>query len=262
MIAGGNADGKWSGKNMKEEDGLRTMECLRGRLLAERVASRAAKEEAEQMGKKLTELETQLRAEIKSRNSAKKKLKFLLKKMESLNISHVSDHSSLIEKSDISSVSSTPSFITKQPEKSQFTQCGIEDQSVKKTKSPIVSQDLEDSFSQSISSNQSHFCPIEESLSSAEKANSHEKTDDDSSSSLKSSVEKEGCNEANSYQAEDDFVDNSLALVKVDLPKESQPSDPIIVNASVKDVLEALRHAREKLQWSMERRKMIKAGNK
>ena len=75
-------------------------------------------------------------------------------------------------------------------------------------------------------------------------------------------VEKEGCNEANSYQAEDDFVDNSLALVKVDLPKESQPSDPIIVNASVKDVLEALRHAREKLQWSMERRKMIKARNK
>lgn len=38
----------------KTEDGrLRTIHCLRGRLLAERVASKAAKEEAEKLAKRV-----------------------------------------------------------------------------------------------------------------------------------------------------------------------------------------------------------------
>lgn len=38
---------------MEGDDGLRTVECLRGRLLAERQASRTAKEDAELMGNKV-----------------------------------------------------------------------------------------------------------------------------------------------------------------------------------------------------------------
>lgn len=42
-----------SGKKMEIGEGLITLECLRGRLLAERQASRSAKEEAEVMGEKV-----------------------------------------------------------------------------------------------------------------------------------------------------------------------------------------------------------------
>lgn len=38
---------------MEGDGGLRTLECLRGRLLAERQASRVAKEDAELMGNKV-----------------------------------------------------------------------------------------------------------------------------------------------------------------------------------------------------------------
>lgn len=38
----------------KDDEGTRLIECLRGRLLAERQASRAAKEEAELVGKRVT----------------------------------------------------------------------------------------------------------------------------------------------------------------------------------------------------------------
>ncbi|OMO95044.1 hypothetical protein CCACVL1_05618, partial [Corchorus capsularis] len=39
-----------SEKKMEKDEGLMTMECLRGRLLAERQASNSAKEDAELMG--------------------------------------------------------------------------------------------------------------------------------------------------------------------------------------------------------------------
>lgn len=38
---------------MERDEGLRTLECLRGRLLAERQASKTAKEDAELMGNKV-----------------------------------------------------------------------------------------------------------------------------------------------------------------------------------------------------------------
>ncbi|THG06655.1 hypothetical protein TEA_005278 [Camellia sinensis var. sinensis] len=309
---------------MEGDDGLRTTECLRGRLLAERAASRAAKEDAEQLGNKvslsslslslslshthtrththiykvykvcdftylsllqLIELENQLRLETKSRNRAEKRLKFLIKKLESLNISYVSEdseHSSMVEKSDMSSVSSSPSSSSSSP-KTKITntlKCDTEEESVAKMKCPAISQDLEDNVSQSTStvvSNQGHCSAIEGSLSSStERADCEEhselgsirnyndlKTDDHSSSSL-SKLEKENNSEENSEQAQDgDEVDNSLALVPAEFPKASSPpTDPHIVDERVKDVLEALRHAREKLQWTMERRHLIRVGSK
>lgn len=59
---------------------------------------------------------------------------------------------------------------------------------------------------------------------------------------------------------QDDNVDNSLALVPVDLPKPKQTIDPAVLDATVRDVLDSLRHAKEKLQNQMESRRMIKVG--
>ncbi|XP_021620168.1 uncharacterized protein LOC110620665 isoform X2 [Manihot esculenta] len=102
---------RWSDtKKMEGEDSLRTLECLRGRLLAERQASRVAKEEAQLMGNKLIELESKLREETKLRHKAEKKLKFLKKKLESLKFSLTFeglDLSSSYENCGSSSTSST-----------------------------------------------------------------------------------------------------------------------------------------------------------
>lgn len=43
----------FSDRKMEGDEGLRTLECLRGRLLAERQASRVAEEDSEFMGKKV-----------------------------------------------------------------------------------------------------------------------------------------------------------------------------------------------------------------
>lgn len=60
----------------------------------------------------------------------------------------------------------------------------------------------------------------------------------------------------------DKSVDNSMALVPVDIPvtTQSTTSNPPISNASVKDVLDTLRYVRERLRSSMERRHMIEVG--
>lgn len=148
---------------MEREDGLKTLECLRGRLLAERGASRVANEEAMQMGNKLIELENQLRKEVKSRNRAEKRLKSLIKKLDSMNMSYVfvvsdessSEQSSSMEKSEFSSVSSSstasssssssssypkpPKDDKEQPINTQIrnsTKCEIEEP-VKETESPL-----------------------------------------------------------------------------------------------------------------------------
>lgn len=63
------------------------------------------------------ELEKLLKQEAKSRKRAEKKLKFLMKKLESINIS--SQHSELMDKLSVSSMSSTPSSITKEQNQEQ-----------------------------------------------------------------------------------------------------------------------------------------------
>lgn len=66
--------------------GMRTVECLRGRLLAERVASKAAKEEADQLAARLDELEKRLSDEVKIRDKAERRLRRAIKRLESLKI--------------------------------------------------------------------------------------------------------------------------------------------------------------------------------
>ncbi|KAK6943738.1 hypothetical protein RJ641_024840 [Dillenia turbinata] len=93
MVSSGNMDKKWSEMDVEGDDAFRTVECLRGRLLAERVASRVAKQDAELMGNKLIELEKLLTEEIKYQSKAEKKLKWAMEKLKSLNKSRNSDES-------------------------------------------------------------------------------------------------------------------------------------------------------------------------
>ncbi|KAF9598425.1 hypothetical protein IFM89_027858 [Coptis chinensis] len=53
MLDDGKKDRKWREKILEEDPGLWTVECLRGRLLAERVASKATKQNAELMENKV-----------------------------------------------------------------------------------------------------------------------------------------------------------------------------------------------------------------
>lgn len=264
----------FSKKRMEGEEGIRTMECLRGRLLAERAASRVAKEETKQLGKKLIELENLLKKETKSKNRAEKRLKFLLQKLESLNISYVSDessdNSSFMEKSEISSVSSTASSSTKQHPKTQIKntkKSGIEEPE-KKIESLIASQ-----ASTTTSSGETHSCPShEENLGSSDDGisgnsnGSHSSQDEDNlkrdDDRLKSPMRKKEISGGNEHDG-NDGIDNSLALAVVNAPviKKQAIVQPVST-ASVKDVLDALRYARESIQSSMETRHMIRVGSR
>ncbi|XP_010528184.1 PREDICTED: uncharacterized protein LOC104805339 [Tarenaya hassleriana] len=96
-----------SEKMEEEGGGFRTVECLRGRLLAERQASRTAREEAELMCIKITELEVHLEEEIKLRERAEKRLGFLMKMLESLKGLRNTDGSEQWSSSDVSCESSS-----------------------------------------------------------------------------------------------------------------------------------------------------------
>ncbi|XP_009769531.1 uncharacterized protein LOC107821308 [Nicotiana tabacum] len=293
MISEGNADRKWSEKKMEKEDGLRTVECLRGRLLAERAASRKAKEDAELFGNKLIVLENKLREETRSRNKAEKKLNFFIKKLEALNISYVSDeseHSSLLDKSEISSVTSTTVSNTKLSEdegqKSQFTG-SIVSEFVESIGSRKCSSENLEYHSQELISQQCEKKELIEKRISQENSinleqnatqmtifikddHSHSKVEQDLGksselqisnsdvNSLKFSLKEQGKNGEDETRQQEENVDYSLALVPVDLPKDT--IDPVVLDTTVREVLDALRHAKEKLQTQMERRSMIKVG--
>ncbi|OIT38267.1 hypothetical protein A4A49_52690 [Nicotiana attenuata] len=79
--------------------------------------------------------------------------------------------------------------------------------------------------------------------------------------SSKSSLKDQGKNGEDKTHQQEENVNNSLALVPIDLPKPKENSDPVVSgDTTVREVLNALRHAKEKLQSHMERRSMIKVG--
>ncbi|KAG6427394.1 hypothetical protein SASPL_111638 [Salvia splendens] len=82
MTGTDNVDVECGENKVEGEDSWRTVECLRGRLFAERMASKNAREEAHQLGIMLVEMEGLLEQEEKWRNKAEKKLKLLMKKLE------------------------------------------------------------------------------------------------------------------------------------------------------------------------------------
>ncbi|XP_023518548.1 uncharacterized protein LOC111782021 [Cucurbita pepo subsp. pepo] len=131
-------DGQWSGKKIEAGEGLKTLECLRGRLLAERQASRSAKEEAELMGKKLIELENQIRKETEARNKAERRLKLLMKKLESLNIASTSVTSQNSNSTEISTNSSATKETQVQESRSESLVSTISDNKGEKVQEIII----------------------------------------------------------------------------------------------------------------------------
>ncbi|XVF55379.1 hypothetical protein PTKIN_Ptkin06aG0032300 [Pterospermum kingtungense] len=203
---------------------------------------------------KLIELENKLKEETKLRNKAEKRLKLLRKKLESLTT--LPSLEELEKSSAVSCVSSSGSSGTnKDPEKSA---------SKSQISVPETPKNVEENASDTTTS-------IEE-KSSGKSSSSQEdpKTDDDitSSSSLKASTVEidhmsgRSVNYEDDDDGGDDHVDNSLALVPMKLPetKKLGPDEIKIVSKSIGEVLDTLRHARERIQSSMERRQMIRVG--
>ncbi|EOA27940.1 hypothetical protein CARUB_v10024110mg [Capsella rubella] len=121
----------FASKKMEEEEdkeGLRTVECLRGRLLAERQVSRSAKEEAELITKKMEELERNLKEEIRLREKAEKRLKYLVKKLKFIKGSGSSEGSDQqLSSSEVSCVSSVCTSASKEEEEETHEKGAVEE---------------------------------------------------------------------------------------------------------------------------------------
>ncbi|KAK1400098.1 suppressor protein SRP40 [Heracleum sosnowskyi] len=290
MTSHSNVAAKQRGKEVEGDDGLKTLECLRGRLLAERAVSRAANEEADKLGYKLNELENKLKEEVKLRKRAEKRLRSLIKKLEAMKIVPVvsdessSNHSSPLEKSDLSSLSSSStgssfSYLDKQKKKPNSpnrnsSNCEL-DKAVKKdgsTCSEILKHTDVDSGASSENQSFTSSEMINSDKTISEKSDDHsqctqsnydEKLDDHRS---QSSVEDKENNGENNRDWDETSVDNSMALVAINIPASTKTTtttiEPLIAgNSGVKDVLDTLRYVKEGLQSSMDRRRhMIRAG--
>ncbi|MFQ6660578.1 hypothetical protein Gotur_029048, partial [Gossypium turneri] len=238
-----NAGGE---KRVGGDDGMRTVECLRGRLLAERQASKIAKQDAQLLESKLLELENKLKEETKLRNKAEKRFKLLKKKLESLKILpnlDESEKSSSSESSTVSSVSSASSSGTQHPQDAV----------------PEILKNVEESPSDTNPSIKSfEICSNEE---NSTPPGTSTKSDTSCSSLKASTMEINMMNGRNETSEDDEYVDNSLALVPLNLPETKvAPEINIEVSKSMGEVLDNLRHARERIQNTMERRQMIRVG--
>ncbi|KAM1801151.1 hypothetical protein ACFX11_032798 [Malus domestica] len=211
----GMEDGTWSDGKMEGDGGLRTLECLRGRLLAERQASRVAKEDAELIGKKLVELQKQLKEEIKLKEKAEKKLKYLKKKLESLNISSKNSEKSCTQSTTTSSGSNHPET---HEAKSKVAESEIPEES-------------RQNAADSTTSEQSH-----ESTFTEENTCSQSTSGSSSSSSLECSSPKGFCHNP-THKSEDPGIEDSNRQV-LDTLRASPPhaQRPAMGNYCPKDV--------------------------
>ncbi|KAI9121922.1 hypothetical protein K1719_006611 [Acacia pycnantha] len=265
----GKEDPKLRGQKMEGDEGLNTVECLRGRLLAERQASRVANEEAESMGNKLVELEKKLRDEIELREKAEKKLKKLKKKLQSLKLFPIAEESvqlSSPEKSESSCCRSPASSSASRDSeaKTSTTYSSLSENTMLNVSEPSVP--MANGYDSQCSNNSDS----DSDFSSHQNSNSQVLKNDESSSTSRSSSKDSSFQDFNNdecrlsrlgskssvteYEDDDrDYkIDNSLALVPVDFPitnKEARKVKP--VHESVVEALDALRHAREKLLCSM-----------
>ncbi|KDP29047.1 hypothetical protein JCGZ_16436 [Jatropha curcas] len=258
MTATGKEDRGWSDKKkMEGEDSLRTLDCLRGRLLAERQASRVAKEEAELMGNKLVELENKLREETKLRQKAEKKLKFLMKKFDSLKISATLEGLEQSSSSENCGLSCSSSSSTSGPKDTE--------ESVSKSQTlHEMEENVQNTIQESSSTTKDSLdSPPDKSCHQSAPRSQDPKEYSQSCSNLEAPVvgiERNGKRESDD---EEYITDDSLAIVPVSLAASpiAKTSELKIVNKSINEVLDALRHAREKIQSSVEmRRDIIRVG--
>ncbi|XP_062115085.1 uncharacterized protein LOC133829270 [Humulus lupulus] len=241
-------DRKCSDKKMEGDDGWRTVECLRGRLLAERQASRMAKEESECMESKLIELEKLLKEEIKLRNKSEKKLKKIKKKLQSLNIS-----------SSISVESSEQSCCSEKSEASCRSLFTITSSST--SSGPIDSEENESNFHvTSQKSKKNHESPNAE--NSIDQDNTSFEDFYDNPSHKSSSVDLRSSVEENEIDHEE-YVDDSFALVPMSYFVAEAPKRIEIkpVHENVSETVDSLKYIRDKIQSPMEiRRCMVRVG--
>ncbi|KAL2481473.1 Uncharacterized protein Adt_34439 [Abeliophyllum distichum] len=131
------------------------------------------------------------------------------------------------------------------------------------TKSPISSIFLKNNGSQTSVSSQCHENQKSPVVANSFKQNAAKNTISDQSSELESNqdyndskTDEEIVEEVNEENDDDQehCAENFLALVPVDMPKAKQQTiDPAVLDATVKEVLDALRKAKEQIRRSMER---------
>lgn len=243
---------------MEAEDALRTVECLRGRLLAERAVSKAANETADIMSTKLKELEEKLKIEEKCRRKAEKKLNILKKKLESLKlgfrICEESDECSStvfstdqVSETSSGSISSTASFST-----------GL--RSDPGDHIPPRSIDCSNSCSPKIANNADQGERIEADSKMENGQEYSVKHSGLNPSELEEKRSKEDDQREDDDQHDDDY---SMALV-LSVPVESSenPCNREIKanNERVREVLDALKQIRENIKSTMDRRRIIQVG--
>ncbi|KAH7656834.1 Prefoldin domain-containing protein [Dioscorea alata] len=225
---------KWSDLMRNEGNGgWRTVECLRGRLLAERVASKAAKAQVEQLSTKLDELEKLIAKEIESRDRAERRLKNALKKLESLKLFDVSG-------SSVSSSSECVSLRKHDLGKLESRQSdGEEVSGISSIDSSIQSGSQEGSWS-SVGTGHSH----------TKEEPSH--------------VSRQQHNSVKELKAAEDqtkYEDNSLALVPSNMWINSNAMKPEMRN-DAQEVLRALRRVKQQLQNSVDQRRAVVSSSK
>ncbi|XP_014512846.1 uncharacterized protein LOC106771388 [Vigna radiata var. radiata] len=278
QVVAADKDLIWSCKKVEEGGlNLNTVESLRGRLLAERQASRVAKMEAESMGNKLVELEKLLREETKLRDKAERRLNFLKNKVGSFSIPSKSgqlEHSDSSEKCENSCGSSWISSLSKHSEENEkkhdakipaFPENVDHSDNVSEASTLIQNHNGQSSTRDCDSQNTDNFSINSYTGDSSpqilgENPNlsyGNLKKDESRFSSLSSRSSSVTENESNDGY----LCDNSLALVPVTVTATSQAtSNPKPITVSVLEALDALRHARERLQSSMRTRQMIHVG--
>ncbi|KAI6674995.1 hypothetical protein NL676_002901 [Syzygium grande] len=232
--------------------GLSLIDCLRGRLLAERQASRAAKDDAEFTLQKLVEMEKKLREEIRLRDKAEKRLKFLRGKLETVDIPF-SPSSEESQESRRPPITSSPEDARLERAKTQITVQETSQNSKIDSSNRPKSSDYSHTHEANLDWDAGDF-PAEKSGEQITAGDEESKIDDPSSSMLKASVaEPETQNEI------DKEAHSSLALVSIKLPAKTQPKETKITRKITSQALDPLIHAREKTRSSMERRHMFKA---
>ncbi|KAI3412975.1 uncharacterized protein J3R85_016710, partial [Psidium guajava] len=232
--------------------GASLIECLRGRLLAERQASRSAKDDAEFMVQKLTELEKKLIEEIRLRDKAEKRLKFLKGKLETMNIPFLPTLEES-EESRRSPITSGPEGAQLGRAKCQITERETSQNSKIGSSNQPKSSDHSRTYEAILDWGTGDF-PAEKSGEQITEVDGESKIDDPSSSMSKASV-VEPETQSDIYKE----AHSSQTLVPIWLPAKPQPREMKITRKITSQALDPLIHAREKSQSSMERRHMVNA---
>ncbi|XP_021739796.1 uncharacterized protein LOC110706208 [Chenopodium quinoa] len=237
---------------MQGETVLVNVECLRGRLQAERAASRAAEQNVDLLATKLSELEKQLKIETKYRRKAEKKLNILIKKLESLNIPKNNVISGEYKRlgssnnSEISCLSSITSTSFSHQENHLPVFRGSKSSS-------ICSEIAEENTESDISVKQKRQDVIKCERNQIDHTIGRQEMDENCHGLKQLSLEKSNDDEIDGNQ-DKHFVDNSLALVPMSPVVELNTSSkgPLEVNSeNVKEVLHTLKQIRENIQSSI-----------